>query len=167
MYNFIDNDLIDIDFTRFNNIILKNKLLKFNNDVSMFQLKISDSTKQNYLYELNKIFKNKNAIWSKHSCFNKNKKKNNLLFMIDDKMTDVFLIDDTNKTPREHWEQKHYEFGIVELKLIGRFSIDKGILWNKIFGYQKTFPRQGKYQRIVKDYKIIKQNIKQYFKLNV
>ena len=37
------------------------------------------------------------------------------------------------------------------------------IVWKNIFGYENSIPKQGKYQRISKDYTTIKKNIKEYF----
>ena len=154
-------------FDEFVNTFTKNKLLKLNNDTCIFQFKMTKNKKYNYSYEIQEHMNNKYLLWSKNPHFNKCKKKNNILFVLNDLSTDIFLMFDTDKRPREHWDLNYSINGIIRLELIGKFNLPMDIVWKNIFGYEKSIPKQGKYQRISKEYSIIKSNIKKYFNSDI
>ena len=150
-------------FDEFVNVFTKNRLLKLNNDTCMFQFKMTKNKRYNYSYEIEQHMNNKYSLWSKNPHFDKNKKKNNILFVIDNHTTDIFLMFDTDEPPREHWDSDHSKNGIIRLELIGKLNLNMDIVWKKILGYEKNMSSHGKYQRISKDYTTIKKNIKEYF----
>ena len=150
-------------FDEFVNVFTKNRLFKLNNDTCMFQFKMTKNKRYNYSYEIEQHMNNKYSLWSKNPHFDKNKKKNNILFVIDNHTTDIFLMFDTDKSPREHWDSDHSKNGIIRLEFIGKLNLNMDIVWKNIFGYENSIPKQGKYQRIIKDYTTIKKNIKEYF----
>jgi len=149
-------------FDEFVNTFTKNRLLQLD-DACMFQFKMSKSRTYNYSYEIKQHMNNKYLLWSKNPHFDKNKKKTNILFVIDDNTTDIFLMYDTDKAPREHWDIVHSKNGIIRLELIGKLYLDMDIVWKRIFGYENSIPKQGKYQRISKDYSVIKKNVNELF----
>jgi hypothetical protein len=154
-------------FDEFVNAFTKNRLLKLDNDTCMFNFKMSQKKIKNYQSEIEQHMNGKCMLWSKNPHFDKNKKKNNILFVIDNNGTDILLMHDTDEPPREHWEPCHYNNGIIRLELIGKLYLDIDIVWKKILGYEKNMSSRGKYQRICKDYSVIKKNIKEYFNLDI
>lgn len=148
------------DFTYFSNITCINKLKQFiSDDTSSFQFLLTSGRTDNYNYEINESLKGNKSYWSKPHNFKKYNNHNNLLYVINNKSTDIWSFKDTNSHPRKHWEDK-FNNGMIELTLIGKLYFDINTM-SRLFGYS-GFGKQGKFQIIKKDHNEIIKNIIYY-----
>lgn len=147
----------------FSNVACLHKLNQFiSNDTSSFQFVLTKGRVNNYNYELNESLKNNKSYWSKPHNYEKHKNINNLLYVIDNKSTDIWIFKDTNNIPRKHWEDK-FNNGVIELFFIGKLYFDINTM-TRIFGYN-GFGKQGKFQIIKKEHDEIIKNILNYINI--
>lgn len=134
----------------FYNIACINRLKSFNSiKTSSFQFLLTSGRINNYNFEIKESLKGNKSYWSKPTIFERYDNTNNLLYVINDKTTDIWYIKNTNDMPREHWEDKFSVNGIIELVLIGKLYFDINIM-SRVFGYN-GFAKQGKFQIVKKN----------------